>query len=1209
MRIQHLMGVVVCMFIATASFSQVCTGDLTVTIEGSSSGEALSVTCEGTAPLCNVGSGDLSGMVDVTVTGGTPDFTYVWDGPITTPGTEDQSDLGTGTYSVTVTDSNNCTGECSVMLEEPTPVEIAGSTGAPACNAGNGGLTGTIDITPSGGTAPYTYAWTGPGVDATAQNQTGLGTGTYTVVVTDANDCTATETFDLTEPEPIAIADDVMQPTCNDANGPLTGAIDLTITGGTAPYTFAWSDGSTATTEDLADLGTGTYTVVVTDANNCTETATFTLQEPEPIDIAADLMQPTCPSANGALTGEIDLTVTGGTAPYTYAWTGPGVVASAEDQTGLGTGSYTVVVTDDNNCTETMTYSLTEPDGMDIAESLGQPTCNTASGDLTGTIDIVVSGGTAPYTYAWTGPGVDATAQNQTGLGTGTYTVVVTDANDCTYTETYDLTEPQPVAIADDVMQPTCNDANGALTGAIDITVTGGTAPYTYAWTGPGVAASAEDQSGLGTGTYTVVVTDANNCTETATFTLTEPDPIVIADDVMQPTCPSANGALTGAIDITVTGGTAPYTYAWTGPGVAASAEDQTGLGSGQYVVVVTDANNCTETMTYDLTEPEGMDIAETLAEPLCNAGSGNLSGTIDIVVSGGTAPYTYAWTGPGVDATAQNQSGLGTGTYTVVVTDANDCTYTETYDLTEPQPVAVAADLGAPTCNAGNGGLTGTIDITASGGTAPYTYAWTGPGVDATAEDQSGLGEGTYCVTITDANDCTVEECYDLTEPEPLDIVETLGQPLCNASNTDQVNGTIDIVVTGGTAPYTYAWTSLGSPVVAGDQNQVNLGSGLYTVVVTDANNCTYTETYTLEEPPIINILAVAVDLTCHFDSYDPDGTPSSPDGSITLQVTGGTPGYTFNWDGPGVDPTAQNQTDLIAGTYNVTVTDANNCVWEASYDLTQPDPVTVVGDVTPLLCHADSGLPSGEIDITPGGGVGTTNTDYTYEWEASAGGSGINPTAEDQTGLSAGTYTVTVTDPSGCIVVETWTLTEPEAVECSLAATEILCNGDLSTITVTADGGAGVTEGYTYILNGMTAGTTVDADGNLIPPAVVGPFTMTHPNNTFQVEAGTYTVTTIDANGCESECTISMDQPTQLVAGTCVVQDECQLNAGEIQVCAEEGVGPYIVTWTSSTGGTLNETTLTIATSGDCVTFTGAQGGETYEFIVTDDNGCQVP
>jgi len=307
-------------------------------------------------------------------------------------------------------------------------------------------------------------------------------------------------------------------------------------------------------------------------------------------------------------------------------------------------------------------------------------------------------------------------------------------------------------------------------------------------------------------------------------------------------------------------------------------------------------------------------------------------------------------------------------------------------------------------------------------------------------------------------------------------------------------------------------------------------------------------------------------------------------------LQVTGGTQGspnpYTFNWTGPGVNQTAQNQTNLIAGNYAVTVYDGNLCTWEATYEILEPEEIVVDAVVADLLCNADSGAPTGSIDIsTTGGTIGATGV-YTYAW-STTNGSGLNPTAEDQTGLSAGTYTVTVSDANDCIDVETWTLEEPEEVTCSLDATDIECNGDLSTITVTPGGG---TAPYTYELSG---------DATL--PA--------QPTNTFMVGAGTYTVTTIDANGCESTCPITIDEPTQLVAGTCVVQDECQLNEGEIQVCAEEGTGPYIVTWTSSTGGTLTETTLTIANSGDCVTFTGAQGGETYEFVVTDANGCQVP
>ena len=743
-----------------------------------------------------------------------------------------------------------------------------------------------------------------------------------------------------------------------------------------------------------------------------------------------------------------------------------------------------------------------------------------------------------------------------------------------------------PVEVTGTDIDPSCNNANGTLNGTIDIFPVGGTPPYTFDWNGPNTDQTAQNQTGLGEGDYTVVVTDATGlCTTSISFTLEEPEAIDIAETEVDPSCNNADGAADGSITIEVSGGTAPYTFDWNGPGTVQTSQNQTGLGDGTYTVVVTDATGlCTYTETYTLEEPESMDIAETEVDPSCNSADGAADGSITIEVSGGVAPYTYDWQGPITDpATSQNQTGLGAGTYTVVVTDATGlCTYSETYTLEEPEAIDIAETLGAPTCNTSNGDLTGTITIEVSGGTAPYTFAWTGPGVNPTSQNQVDLGDGTYTVIVTDATGlCTYTETYMLDEPQPLDIAETLDQPDCNAANTDAVDGSITIVVSGGTAPYTYEWSGPGT--VTADQNQTGLGTGDYTVIVTDNNNCTYTETYRLDEPPFINILAVANPLTCHIDSYDPT---SSPDGSITLQVTGGTPGYTFNWDGTGVVVDAQDQTGLTAGDYSVTVTDMNNCTFEQSWTITQPDPVAVVGEVEPLLCNADSGAPTGEIDITPSGGtIGATGI-YNYEWETTDG-SGLTAGAEDQTGLSAGTYTVTVTDNVGCIVVESWTLTEPEAVVCSLDATDILCNGDLSTITVTPGGG---TAPYTYILTG-------DAD---FPE---------QPSNEFMVGAGTYTVTTIDANGCESTCDITIDEPTQLVAGTCVVQDECQLDAGEIQVCAEEGVGPYIVTWISNTGGTLDQVTLTINASGECVTFTGAQGGETYEFTVTDANGCRVP
>ena len=280
-----------------------------------------------------------------------------------------------------------------------------------------------------------------------------------------------------------------------------------------------------------------------------------------------------------------------------------------------------------------------------------------------------------------------------------------------------------------------------------------------------------------------------------------------------------------------------------------------------------------------------------------------------------------------------------------------------------------------------------------------------------------------------------------------------------------------------------------------------------------------------------------------------------------------------------------------MTAGTYTVVVTDANGCTQQDDYTLTEPDAVEVSGVQIDLACNAASGAPDGAIDITATGGQGINEGDYTYAWTETDGGTGIDVTAADQTGLSAGTYTVVVTDANGCTDTETWTLGEPDAVECVLdsptvgvGGTNILCAGETGTINVTPSGG---TAPYTYSIDG-------------------GATTQTDPS--FEVAAGTHTVTVFDANGCESTCDITLTEPTPLVAGTCVVPDECQLNSGEIEVSAEGGVEPYNVTWTSPSGGSLDQASGTIATSGGSFIFTGAQGGETYTFEVTDANGCML-
>ena len=295
------------------------------------------------------------------------------------------------------------------------------------------------------------------------------------------------------------------------------------------------------------------------------------------------------------------------------------------------------------------------------------PNCNSANGDLDGTIDLVVSGGTAPYTYAWTGSGIDPVAQNQTGLGTGTYCVTVTDTNGCAQEKCWDLTEPEQLGITETIKQPTCHSLNGDLTGYIDIKVSGGTAPYTYRWTGPNIGANDQNQADLGTGQYDIVVTDAMGCTFSATYQLDEPEPISVIDEISELTCNSSETEV-AEINIQVSGGNPPYSYNWSNDNgeLVATTQNLEGQLIGTYCLEVADAVGCIWNSCYFL-ETNSIAVDAVVI-------NGHLYGTIDLSVSGGTLPYTYMWTGRGVNPSSNYQSNLEQGEYCVYIIDAAGC-------------------------------------------------------------------------------------------------------------------------------------------------------------------------------------------------------------------------------------------------------------------------------------------------------------------------------------------------------------------------------------------------------------------------------------------------------------------------------------------------------------------------------------------------------
>ena len=439
-----------------------------------------------------------------------------------------------------------------------------------------------------------------------------------------------------------------------------SGNVTLNVTGGTAPYTYAWSNG--ATTQDLSNVAEDTYNVVVTDANGCTANASAMVDEPSEIMISATTVNP---SSCGMADGEIDITVSGGTVSgaYSYSWnTG----ATTEDLTGLTGGFYEITVMDDNGCTATASGPLEDPNAptlsINMMTSILMVDC---FGDATGTIDldVTLNGGATSATFDWSN---SETTQNISGLTAGIYSVVVTDDNGCITGISQIIMQPNAVSGNTMVTPPTCN---GDTDGAVNLTTNGGDGNYTYEWDDAAMSTT-QDIMGLAAGTYTVMITDGNGCMGTAMGTVIEPAAVsgtIVAIDA------SCNGNTDGELDLTPTGGVGTYTYLWDNA-MASTTQDISGLATGTYMVTITDGNGCTGTATGTVNEPAALTITATPTDIT----TGN-NGTVSTTTAGGTAPHSYSWTGPGgFMSTDENLTGLGLmGLYEVTVTDANGCTAT----------------------------------------------------------------------------------------------------------------------------------------------------------------------------------------------------------------------------------------------------------------------------------------------------------------------------------------------------------------------------------------------------------------------------------------------------------------------------------------------------------------------------------------------------
>jgi gliding motility-associated-like protein len=1153
-----------------------CTFSTTVIVGNSSAPTALALSS--TPSACASSTGTIT--IGAT-TGGTGPYTYsVNASPYT--GTTSYTGLAAGTYTVSVKDAVGCIFTTTIVVGTVAPPTAVVTT---PTNANCGASTGSVLIgSVTGGTASYTYNFNSLGFSGTT-NYTGLAAGTYTLIVKDANGCIYSTTVVVgNNPGPTALATTLTAANCGLANGAiLIGA----VTGGTAPYTYSIGGAFTGTTNYTALLP-GAYTVTVKDANGCTFSVNVTILNNS--GLTASITAQTNVLCNGGATGSVTVTGTGSSAPYTYSINAVTFLPSGTFS-GLTAGSYTITVKDGFGCSTTVGVTITQP--AVLTASITAQTNVLCNGSSSGSVTIAGAGGTTAYTFSLNG-GPFVASGTFTGLAAGSYTVTVKDANGCSVVQAVTITQPTLITLATSSTNATCTAANGTAT----VVASGGISPYIYSWSPAGGAGATT--SGVAAGVYTVTVTDANGCIKTTTVTVgTSAGGTASIGSFTNVTC---NGAANGTITVSMGGAaTAPFSYVWTPSGSGSTA---TGLAPGTYTCTVTDANGCSSTVSQTITQPTTLTVGATFTNVGCSGGS---DGTATATTAGGTASYTYLWL-PGGFTTA-SISGLSIGSYTCTVTDSKGCTATASANITQPPALNFTSVTTPANCGLPNGSAT----VTGSGGFAPYTWTWSSGQTTSTV---TGLAAGTYTVTIHDINLCTYSAPVTIANNAgPVASISSSTNVSCNGGNT----GNATIATTGGALPFVYLWSNGQTTPTA-----TNLIAGIYSVTATDANGCSATANITITQPPVLVANATSTNPVCFGNA----------NGTALASATGGTTPYSYLWTSPG-SPTTASVIGLNAGTYNVTITDANGCIQSSSVTLTNPAAVTTAVSNTSVLCN---GACNGTATATVSSGF----TPYSFIW--------TNPTAQTTataTGLCAGTFTVNVLDAHGCPSQATTTVTQPTALTSMISSTANVscfgvCNGFAQ---VTAGGG---TPPYSYnwmpgaitssLANSLCAGTytctvtdgngcTVQSIQTISQPSLLtaaatgtnitcfgacnGTATVNYAGGTAPYSflwspglqtvfnptgmcVGTQSVTVTDSHGCTAAANVTLTQPTQVIVTTNPINSNCGQANGSACAAVSGGVGPYTYLWNNP-----------LASTTACANSIPAG---TYNVTVTDATGCSA-
>ncbi|MBU2907076.1 T9SS type A sorting domain-containing protein [Arenibacter algicola] len=1133
------------------------------------------------------------------------------------------SNLEPGNYTFLARSPTGCISLLSEEIIISAPPELTFSNPSPGITSSSSNMNGVIGINYNGGTPNYTFELakenettlefetiTNPKLIHNSLNQTvdfqELGIGIYKITITDSNGCNLTSENILvtTIPPPQIVDQQVNQILCPNGNN---GSITLTISGGVLNYNYQWTingvmspiqttGNQTISLNNLSEPGE--YILKVgsngfTDFNDPSgyDSSTITLNTPEEVIINSATQNNI--SCFGAADGNITITASGGLS-YEYkldffdTWKplNNGIIPITSG------GFYDVYLRNQNNCEADpiMGVLVTEPDELNVTSTSENVTTN---GGNQGSITLTIVGGTPfsepadPYTITWTRDGQPFTpptgsiSTNLVNLEAGEYIAQITDVNGCSPHSNLPIVIDQPGPLGITSLTATSVLCKGEATGGITAAVTG-VAPFNYIWERqdgqPIISPNTPTIANLTKGIYILRLTDASGDPE-VTDTVTVTEPLETLDAIVVPTAASCYGGNDGSIQINALGGTAPYEYAIDDGFGFQVGDTFNDLGPRTYVVTVRDNNLCEFTTTVEIIEPLQISVTESISIVTSTGGS---DGSITLEVSGGTEPYAYSWTGPGINIprTTKDIDVLVTGNYTVEITSPGNqggidgCYFAQTFFVPEPGPLSIN-NITTTDVNC-FGEATGSITTMVTGeGTIVYewTFADGSPilvsnGTDG--PDITGISAGSYMLTVTDDNTTTSSSPIAINQPTaPLNITNIFTTDVSCFGGTD---GSVQIEAFGGTGAYTYSLDGINY------QNSAffnGLAQASITAYVRDSNNCDFIS----PDPVIIN---EPQELSFVIDLQQPLSAANVSDGAISITASGGTGNLSYSWTGPdGFTSTNEDIIDLAPGDYILTITDDNyalnndlGCLLVSS-PITIAEPGTLLVDLVQTVMLECNGDDFGEIMATVQGGV----PPYTYEWfEVTNSNSILGEDTEIIGNLSAGQYFVRVTD-ANTISAEAVpiSITQPEVLEITVVElTGVLCNGEATgAIEVSVSGG---TSPYSFFWsNGSKTQNLID------------------------LEPGEYTLEVFDDNGCFEETSFAINpapDPVRIVDATTSNVSQYMANDGNISLQIEGGAAPYAINWirlsdNMEIGNTQEITNLT---------------ADSYQVSISDNNGCSL-